>query len=151
MGIRDLLHAKPDEMCSLSLHKIILTRRPQLFLRREIRFCFLKSIGNLKPEINIHTLHRTKHLVAIYSLKAGLFFPPLGNGVCGQKVEISVCGFLVLRTKLKITPILVDAAEGNSKLLVATGRGDTCLYLTWPSPQSYSLTVGWGFFFFFLI
>lgn len=98
MGIRDLLHAKPDEMCSLSLHEIILTRRSAILEERN-QILFFENDWDLKPEINIHTLHRTKHLVAIYSLKAGLFFPPPGSGASGEKVEISVCGFLVMRTK----------------------------------------------------
>lgn len=33
---------------------------------------------DLKPEINIHTLHRTEHLVAIY-FKGRITFPPEGG------------------------------------------------------------------------
>lgn len=87
---------------------------------------------DLKPEINIHTLHRTEHLVAIYLKGRVIFFPP-GSGACGEEVEVSVCGFLVMKTIL--------LREKCEKLLVVMLGGDICsMCLTWPSPQRYTLT-----------
>lgn len=53
---------------------------------------------DLKPEINIHTLHRTEHLVAIcFKGRINFFHQKVGPGVV---VEVSVCEFLVLKTEL---------------------------------------------------
>lgn len=48
-------------------------------LRREIRFCFFGIDWDLKPEINIHTLHRTEHLVAIYFKGKVIFSTRVGQ------------------------------------------------------------------------
>lgn len=56
---------------------------------------FFEIDWDLKPEINIHTLHRTEHLVAIYFKGRVIFFPP-GGGVSGEEVGIRECGFLVM-------------------------------------------------------
>lgn len=46
---------------------------------------FFEIDWDLKPEINIHTLHRTEHLIAIYF--EGSYFPPREWGESG----ISMC------------------------------------------------------------
>lgn len=43
---------------------------------------------DLKPEINIHTLHRTEHLVAIYFKVRVTIFPP-ERGVRGGSISSS--------------------------------------------------------------
>lgn len=68
---------------------------------------------DLKPEINIHTLHRTEHLVAIYFKdRASFFLPEWGEwGI----VKGNVYEVLVMKTELKIVPVLIDAAEGEGQ------------------------------------
>lgn len=67
---------------------------------REIRFCFFGIDWDLKPEINIHTLHRTEHLVAIYFKdRVSFFLPEWGEW---GNVKGSVCEVLVMKTELKI-------------------------------------------------
>lgn len=62
MGIRDLL--------SLSLMKCAASVRPSNMeaaaTLRRYQILLFGMDWDLKPEINIHTLHRTEHLVAIY-------------------------------------------------------------------------------------
>lgn len=45
---------------------------------RRYQILFFGIDWDLKPEINIHTLHRTEHLVAIY-FKGRITFPPEGG------------------------------------------------------------------------
>jgi hypothetical protein len=65
----------------------------------------------------------------LFILKAGLFFFPTKEW--GKWGKWKLCEFLVTRTELKITPVLIDATEGGkkkSKVLVATvGRGNIVL------------------------
>lgn len=70
MGIRDLL--------SLSLMKCAASVTPSQhggcsYSEEISEFVFFRIDWDLKPEINIHTLHRTEHLVAIY-FKGGITF-----------------------------------------------------------------------------
>lgn len=50
---------------------------------------FFEIDWDLKPEINIHTLHRTEHLVAIY-FKGRVIFFPTRVWASGEDMGISV-------------------------------------------------------------
>lgn len=95
-GHQGLTLANPDEVCCFCLYDITPTWRLQLLLK-EIRFCFFGIDWDLKPEINIHTLHRTEHLVAIYFKDRVSFFLPEW-GEWGE-VKGSVREVLVMKTK----------------------------------------------------
>lgn len=49
----------------VSLQEIILTQGLSYSEERD-QILFFEIDWDLKPEINIHTLHRTEHLIAIY-------------------------------------------------------------------------------------
>lgn len=58
---------------------------------RRYQILFFGFDWDLKPEINIHTLHRTEHLVAIYFKgRITIFFFPPESGGRGGVVEVSV-------------------------------------------------------------
>lgn len=65
---------------------------------------------DLNSEINIHTFHRTEHLVTIY-FKGKFFSSHQAVGQMGKNKLM--CGFLVTRTNGLKTSTLVDAAEGK--------------------------------------
>lgn len=99
---------KPDKMCSLraqspfSLQEIILTQGASATLRRKDQILFFEIDWDLKPEINIHTLHRIEHLIAIYFKRQSCYPPhPEGVGREWRLVCVCVCGVLVMGTSLK--------------------------------------------------
>lgn len=49
-----------------SLQEIILTQGGLSYSEERDQILFFEIDWDLKPEINIHTLHRTEHLIAIY-------------------------------------------------------------------------------------
>lgn len=65
---------------------------------RRYQILFFGMDWDLKPEINIHTLHRTEHLVAIY-FKGRITFSTRRWGR-GWWWKLGVCEFLVLKTEL---------------------------------------------------
>lgn len=58
---------------------------------------FFEIDWDIKSEINIHTLHRTEHLIAIYFKRQNCSPPPPRE--VGGREGISVCGVLVMATK----------------------------------------------------
>lgn len=66
---------------------------------------------DLKPEINIHTLHRTEHLLAIY-FKGRVTFSTRkwGGGVVGEVKELSRCWLVPLREEWGL--LVADAGRG---------------------------------------
>lgn len=88
MGIRDLL--------LLSLMKCAASMRSSQhggcsYSEERNQILFFGIDWDLKPEINIHTLHRTEHLVAIYFKGRVTFFFSTGewNKWGGGEVEVS--------------------------------------------------------------
>lgn len=87
--------ANPDEVCCFCLYDITPTWRLQLLWEKSDFGVFFGIDWDLKPEINIHTLHRTEHLVAIYFKdRVSFFFLPEWGEVKG-----SVCEVLVMKTE----------------------------------------------------
>lgn len=66
MGSRDFLPlAKPDE-CAASASMTSSQHGGYSYSEERNQILFFGIDWDLKPEINIHTLHRTEHSVAIY-------------------------------------------------------------------------------------
>lgn len=78
------LCAKPDEICSSSLHEIILKHGGLSYSEERNQTLFFEIDWDGKPEINIHTLHRTEHLVAVYCRVVTPPTPTPGSGASGK-------------------------------------------------------------------
>lgn len=75
MGIRDLLLLSLMK-CAASASVTLSQHGGYSYSEERNQILFFGIDWDLKPEINIHTLHRTEHLVAIYFKGRVTFFLP---------------------------------------------------------------------------
>lgn len=92
MGIRDfvlsLMKCVPKGTEPLQPPENHPNRGGLSYSEERAQILFFEIDWDLKPEINIHTLHRTEHLIAIY-FKRQSCYPPHPKGVGRVEIRVS--------------------------------------------------------------